>query len=96
MSNKPLTIEVWCCPHPECSDYYAAANTHGVDLASRMNSPAVDNVAEHEKKHGTRFTHSRAQCPACKTSRRGEVDRVRVTTTILVPVPESVISGNAT
>jgi len=59
-----MVVELWICPN--CHNYYGSSSVHGVDLAKEMNTKL--NTPEQ--------THSRAQCPQCKTERKLQVLRV--------------------
>jgi len=83
--TKQMTVELYCCPTPGCANFYGAPNLP--DLTERLTGVSVDDAAEYIRAHGTRWKHSRAQCPDCRQRFPPiYVERVRITTTVTVPV----------
>lgn len=66
-SFGPTSINVYVCENPKCGNYYGSSNMPL--LEESMQKPMVEQVYDHEQKTGSRYRHSRAQCPDCRGER---------------------------
>jgi hypothetical protein len=77
-------VEVYVCPTPGCGNFYGSSDMPA--LEAEFTGPKTEDGSALEMKTGSRFRHSRAECPDCRLKGLGRVVRVRRAVTIQVPV----------
>lgn len=80
-----MQVRIYVCPIPGCGNYYGTDNMP--DLHGVFTGPRTEDIAGHAERTGSRYKHTRAECPACRL--RGQrVERELVV--LEVPEPASV------